>query len=147
MNKFYNYLLQLNPGDRVVVPKSSINWVQHHAIYLGCDEYGRHLLIENKDGIGVRVVTAETFFIGVTKITRTQKFTPRPGYSRQDLVNYALSKRGRKYHLMTYNCEHFANEVQNRVVKSQQVNVGFGVVAGFALLLMGGAIASRIENK
>lgn len=143
MNKFYQTLNTLRAGDRIVVPKSYLRVVQHHAIYLGV-ENGQHWIIENKEVFGVRVVNAATFFAGVNEITRINPFVPKHGYSRNDLINYALSKKGRRYHLTNYNCEHFANEVQHRVVKSRQADTGVGVaVFGLALLLLGGLSSSK----
>lgn len=129
MRNFLHILATLKIGDRIVVPKSAWEMVQHHAIFIGVKN-GRYQFIENKDGIGVRIVYAETFFIGVDKITRIARFIPKQGYQRNELVKYALSKLGKSYHLLKYNCEHFANEVQNRVVKSKQADRGLG----FALL-------------
>lgn len=136
MRKFLHPLSTLQIGDRVVVPKSNLRMVQHHAIFLGWQN-GNYWIMENKEGYGVRVVTAETFFVGVDQITRIVKFIPKDGYSRQNLSNYALSKKGKAYNLVSYNCEHFANEVQNRVIKSHQSDngVALGVLACLALLV------------
>lgn len=136
MRKFYNTLLTLNLGDRVVVPKSSVRWVQHHAIFLGFQN-GFFWFIENKEGHGVRVLTAEKFFSDVIEITRIERFVPKWNYSREDLVNYALSKKGKAYHITNYNCEHFANEIQHRITKSKQVDIGVGLgLLGLSLLVI-----------
>jgi len=136
MKKFYSTLISLQVGDRVVLPKSGLDLVQHHAIFLGLSN-GHYWFIENKDGIGVQVVDSETFFLGSEKITRIERFQPRAGYSRPDLVEYALSLRGKGYELLKYNCEHFCNDVQHRTVSSNQANigVGIGIAAGLALLI------------
>ncbi len=136
MNKFYSILNQLAIGDRVVVPKSSFNFIQHHAIYLGFYS-GNHWFIENKENVGVRTVTADAFFSGVTQITRTERFKPRPNYSRIDLVQYAMSKLHTPYHLTNYNCESFANDVQYHRIESRQANVGVGLlaIAGIAFVI------------
>jgi hypothetical protein len=146
MNRFYATLISLQIGDRIVVPKSNLDLVQHHAIFIGY-ENGHFWFIENKDGIGVRVVNADVFFTGVQKITRIVPFQPKNGYGRIELVNYALSKKGMRYHLTNYNCEHFANEVQHRVVKSRQADTGVGLALfGLAALLIGG-LASAGSKK
>jgi hypothetical protein len=49
-------LKNLQPADRIVVPKSDLRWVQHHAIYLGKDVDGTDLIAENKFGRGVQIV-------------------------------------------------------------------------------------------
>lgn len=66
--------LNLQPADRIVVPKSDLRWVQHHAIYLGRDENGTDWIAENKIGKGVQIVTAVDFFIDATEITRVEPF-------------------------------------------------------------------------
>ncbi|MFY9307706.1 MAG: lecithin retinol acyltransferase family protein [Bacteroidia bacterium] len=105
VNKF-----NLQPGDRVVVPKSQWQLVQHHALYLGCDDYGNHYMCENVIGIGVRLVSVAEFLNGVTQITRIEKFTGND-YERKAVVQKALSKLGQPYNLINYNCESFVNEV------------------------------------
>jgi len=135
MKRFYNIINSLKVGDRVVVPKSSIRWVQHHAIYLGFQN-GRHWFIENQAGVGVRTIAAEQFFSGVHEVTRVERFKPRWDYTCDDLIQFALSKRGKKYAMLGYNCESFANQVQHGRVKSTQTETGLalGAVAALALL-------------
>ena len=134
--------LRLKPGDRVVMPKSALGMVQHHGIYMGRWS-GHHWFIENKEGVGVRLVKADSFFSGVEKITRIIRFIPKTNYRRIDLFNYALTLRGRAYNLVSYNCEHLANQIQYRVVKSTQSDTGVRLALfGLGLLLIGG-IAGR----
>jgi len=40
------------------------------------------------------------------------------------LVEKALSKLGKPYSLINYNCESFCNDVQYNIIKSAQVSVG-----------------------
>ena len=42
--------LNLQPADRVVVPKSDLRWVQQHVIYLGKDANNKAWFAENKFG-------------------------------------------------------------------------------------------------
>lgn len=146
MNKFYNTLVSLKVGDRVVVPKSHLDLVQHHAIFLGY-ENGHYWFIENKEGIGVRVVNANTFFFDVLKITRIIPFIPKNGYSRNDLVKYALSKVGKKYDLTRYNCEHLASELQHKVVRSKQAETGVFIAVAAILLFIIGILVSSNKNN
>lgn len=143
MERFIYALTSMNVGDRIVVPKSSFDIVQHHAIYLGVHG-GHHWLIENKEGVGVQCVTAQQFFNGVLKITEIRAFTSRLGYSRQDLLRIALSKIGTPYHLVNYNCETFCNEVQYGQRHSRQVNAALGVTL---LILTVAAFASAISSN
>lgn len=146
MKKFLPILGTLQLGDRIVVPKSKLDLVQHHAIYFGFNK-NQHWFIENKEGFGVRVVTAEVFFVGVEKVTRITKFNPRINYTRNHLRDYALSKRGKSYHLWNYNCEHFANDVQHGFAKSTQAETGKGLAAIGIIALVIAGLATLGENK
>jgi len=129
--------LNLKPADRIVVPKSGIRLIQHHAICLGQDKDGRHLIAENKIGIGVGLVTAEDFFKDVIEIIEIKRFIGN-NYQRKLAVQKALNKLGLPYHLIDYNCQHFANEVQYNRIKSEQVDNFFTAikyVSGFLFLV------------
>ncbi len=134
MEKYLLLIAQYNlkVGDRVVIPKSLADLIQHHAIYIGYID-GDYWFIENKDGFGVRTITAREFFNDVKKITRIERFEPRWNYSRSDLVSFALTLRGQKYDLLSYNCEDFCNQVQYGKIESKQVSFAVGV--GVFLLL------------
>jgi molybdate-binding protein len=119
----------------MVVPKSSIRWVHHHAIYLGVQD-GDNWFIENQAGVGVRPITAKQFFSGALEVTRVERFKPRWNYTRDDLVQFALNKRGKKYALLGYNFESFANQVQHGRVKSKQAETGLALGAVAALVLL-----------
>lgn len=140
--KFLPTLATLQIGDRVIVPKSNIRWIQHHAIYIGFVN-GEHRFIENKEGCGVREINASTFFQDVLEITRIERFCPRYNYSRQDLVIYARSLKGRFYNLVSYNCEHVANEIQYRFIKSRQAIVAIGIALVVAII----AVICMIAGK
>ena len=43
----------LEPGDRIIIPKSLLGLVQHHALYLGYNNLGQHLICENVFGVVV----------------------------------------------------------------------------------------------
>lgn len=146
MNKFYNTLISLKVGDRIVVPKSHLDLIQHHAIFLGYEK-GHYWFIENKEGIGVRIVNATTFLYDVLKITRIVPFIPKVGYSRNDLVKNALSKVGKRYELTKYNCEHLASELQHKVVRSVQADTGVFIAAATTVLLIVGALVSTSNNN
>ena len=128
--------LGLLPADRIVVPKSGLRIVQHHAVYLGQNHLGVDLIAENKIGFGVRLVTAGDFFKDVIEVTRIERFNGS-NYERKTAVQKALDKLGQPYHLIDYNCQHFANEIQYNLIKSNQVDglfEGLKVAAGVALV-------------
>jgi len=125
MNKELQIIRELNlePGDRIVVPKSLFGIIQHHALYLGYNSQGQHLICENMIGVGVRLIRVEDFFKHVIHVTRIEKFKGN-NFERKQLVEKALSKLGKPYSLINYNCESFCNDVQHNVIKSGQVSTG-----------------------
>jgi hypothetical protein len=127
--------LNLKPADRIIVPKSGLRIVQHHAIFLGQNDLGQDLIAENKIGFGVRVITAEIFFKDDIEITRIERFKGT-NYERKVAIQKALSKRGLPYNLINYNCQHFASEVQYGKPESEQVKNAFiGLAAIFLISL------------
>jgi hypothetical protein len=124
----------LQPADRIVVPKSDLRWVQHHAIYLGKDDNSIDWIAENKIGKGVQIVTASNFFKDVIEITRIEPFRGTKA-EREKAVVDALALQGRDYDLLQFNCEHYANAVQHKKLISNQVNIGLGL--GIAGVLLG----------
>lgn len=123
----------LEPGDRIVIPKSSLGLVQHHALYLGYDEFEQHLICENVFGVGVILTRVEDFFYFVKSVTRIEKFHGN-NFVRKRVVQKALTRLGKPYSLINYNCESFCNDVQHNIIKSAQVSVGLFV--GFVGLML-----------
>lgn len=131
--------LKLQPGDRVVVPKSQWQLILHHALYLGYDDLGNHYMCENVIGNGVKLTKVNEFFNGVKEITRIEKFSG-DNSNRKSVVQNALSKLGQPYNLINYNCESFVNDVLHRNSHSKQV----ANIAGlFALAILIGVIAGK----
>ncbi|HPM32216.1 MAG TPA: lecithin retinol acyltransferase family protein [Chryseolinea sp.] len=121
---FYN----LKPGDKIVVPKSWMQVIQHHVIYLGQNHLGVHLIAENAVGSYVRVIAVDQFFQENPRVTRIDRFSGN-NVQRRLAIERALKKLGQPYDLINFNCEHFANYVQKGVLKSDQV--------GWGILLLG----------
>lgn len=122
----------LKPADRIVVPKSGFQIVQHHALYLGYDEHGQHWIAENKIGIGVTVTRVNNFFRENPNVTRFEPFYGS-AEERKAAVQRALLQHGKPYSLINYNCEHFVNHAVHGKSYSSQAAVG--VLAGMALLV------------
>lgn len=129
--KFYD----LKPGDKVEVPKSNFNLVQHHTVVLGQDFQGQDLMAENVAGSYVRIITAADFFLANPRITR---ITPFVGSSldRRVAIQRALEKVGSPYDLINFNCEHFANYVQSGKATSDQVSWGLLILGILAIALL-----------
>lgn len=127
MNKFIRQH-RLLPGDEIVLPKSLFNLVQHHAVYLGQNQSGEDLIIENKIGHGVKLTRAEDFFPADGVVTRINRFQGTPA-QREALVKKAITSLGRSYDLINFNCEHFSNEIRNGSPRSRQVEkIGLGAL-------------------
>lgn len=137
-----NYNLQ--PADRIVLPKKGFPLVKHHAIYLGTDEYGRQLFAENNSTNGVQIVQHNHVFDDINEINEIIKYKGN-NIDRKKAVKYALSLKGTKYDLLKFNCEHYSELVQTGISKSSQLeNVGkFLTVSVF----IGVAYALLSDNK
>ena len=136
-NLHFNYSQHygLKPADRIVIPKSNLRIVQHHAIYLGFDSNNIEWIAENMIGEGVRIVKASDFFISAKEITRIEKFTGTET-QRNDAIKRAIALKGSNYNLLTFNCEHYSNVVQHNKPNSNQVGQGF-VFTILALIVAG----------
>lgn len=128
----YARLYNLEPADCIKNPIFQTGLSQHHSIYLGVDDFGHEWISENHHQQGVRMITAEDFFREGKKYT-FEKF--EGSYTdRVNAVKRALHHLGKPYHLINYNCEHYASYVQSGKAVSRQVeNVFF--LAGAALLI------------
>jgi|ERR1022692_2276869 hypothetical protein len=136
---YYNNIIDQNglqPADRIVAPKSGWEIIQHHAIYWGRDANGADWVIENVVGLGVKYTEFNEFYQRVGKITRIEKFSGNY-WERQDAIQRGVKYIGQPYNVVSFNCEHFANLVQTKEVKSQQMNkVGVGLWLAFAAALV-----------
>jgi hypothetical protein len=133
--KLMNYidLHKLKPGDKIVVPKSWLQVVQHHVIYLGQNHSGVDLIAENAVGSHVHITAANEFFSVNTEITRIERFVGDK-MERRIAIERALKQLGQPYDLINYNCEHFANYVQTGKPISTQV--GWGIFAAIAVVII-----------
>lgn len=133
------YNIQL--GDKVSRLKRGVPVIRHYAVYLGTDEYGRHIFAENNVNNGVQIVLAEDFFRNA-ELVRVES-VGKSWEQRNRSVRFAKQKVGQNYNLINYNCEHFANEVTTGNRVSSQV--GWGV--SLALLVVGGVIINKSRNS
>jgi hypothetical protein len=136
MNNIQKY--NLAPGDEIIVPKSDFNIIQHHALYLGFDENGTDWIIHNTAGLGVSLITAEEFFRICPHINEVRKFYGSNG-ERKLLVQRALSKIGKPYDFINYNCQHFTSEAKTGIPESKQVK---NAITGIAIVMVLGVLFS-----
>ena len=143
MKKYLSYL-NLQPGDRIAIPKSNLRLVQHHAICIGADEYGDEWIAENKVGRGVQIVSADEFFSDINEITRIEPFNGTDE-QRNNAIQYALALEGTDYNLLEFNCEHYANVVQHQQKVSNQVKTG--ILLGIVSVIVGLIISSNNKQN
>lgn len=124
----------LEPGDRLVVPKKGLGIINHHGIVFSNHNSNENYIIENNVNTGVRVISERIFFDGVDKITNIEKFKGN-NYLRNQSMEYAVNRIGSNYDLFKYNCEHFANEIQWKPVESKQVKKVLMVVIILFLII------------
>jgi hypothetical protein len=128
--------LNLQPGDRIIVPLFPTEVTQHHAVYLGINNFEQEIIAENDATEGVRLATSAGFFKQHPKITRIDKFQGNE-FQRQLVIDKAISLLGTQYDLFSYNCEHYANHILHGRPQSQQVRNFWGLCAiGFFTWLL-----------
>jgi len=113
--------MQLLPADVVITPKSIFNIIEHYVIYLGVNQYGQEIYIENDYKNGVQLITGETFCFKNSVAKRVRRFEGDET-QRYWAVERAKSLLTSKYDLANFNCENFANFVQLGTSFSTQVN-------------------------
>lgn len=131
------YLNTLKPCDRLVLPKSNIGIIQHHVIYVGKDNLGNRLYIENAIDRGVQLISEDYLFRDGYKVTRIEPFNGSQ-HQRNRAVKAALQMIGTEYDLINFNCEHYANTIQHN--KSYSPQVGNGLMLGLLVLLLGAGL-------
>ena len=122
----------LQPGDRIITPLFQTGLSKHHVIYMGDNHLGMPLFAENRIFKGVQIVDANELLTTVKSIDRIIKFEGNI-YQRNNALEKAYNLVGKEYNLITYNCEHFANEIQTGVASSSQVNNALLIIGGFLL--------------
>ena len=127
----------LATGDRLITEKGPLS--KHHAIFVQIPGQVP-LVAENQAGRGVQYITLEEFIqrAGAGKIL-IQKFEGSE-LEREGIVPRINALLGTQYNLINFNCEHFANLVQNGVASSAQVAVTIvgALIVGIGLLAFGG---------
>ena len=118
----------LRPADRIIETIFATGISKHHVIYLGMDHQGIEWIAENYKFQGVRKIKAREYF--KNKRYTIQRFNGNY-QQRIEAVQRALSKMGEPYDLIDFNCEHYAEYVQNERSTSHQVEL-----AGKILLVL-----------
>lgn len=128
-------------GDRIIRTKGGL-FTKHHAIYIGWQD-GVEWIAENQNGYGVRYLSAQEFWrrgkiIAIERFRGTEE-------ARVAIIPRINSMLGTAYNLLTYNCEHFANEILNYRPTSTQVKVAGGTAVLAVLAYM--SYSKQDNNK
>lgn len=107
----------------------------HYAIYVGpCGPYGEDVVHNEKGG---RVVFAYFHDFADGRDVEVAQRAARSWEEREAIVRRAISLLGRRYDLVNFNCEHFANYAIAGVLRSETIAalvalafVGIGLWAG-----------------
>lgn len=141
----YSSKYGLQPADRIIEPIFQTGISKHHAIYLGRDQNGVEWVSENYKFKGVRCVRAVDYFKNDQGFHIT-KFQGAWG-ERVSAVKRALSLLGKPYDLIDFNCEHYAEYVQNGIAKSNQVDTVVEVVKTAVVVVLGIGIINYLVNE
>ena len=115
-------------GDRIVVPKSRWEIIQHHAVFFG-NVNGEAMVAENKEGRGVVLTPLDVFLADAVQITRVHPFTGT--YQQQAIMmDRVVARLRRTYDRWNYNCEHFVNDVLHFRVESRQSDIAKAILGG-----------------
>lgn len=127
-------------GDRLVRTKNGI-FSKHHVLYVGYWN-NEHIIAENQINAGVRYITLQQFLNEGTLDRVEYNNFSQP--SQRQIINSINKKIGSKYSLLSYNCEHFVNEILTGVSKSKQIENGIAVGIGVTLCLL--AIGKKSDS-
>jgi len=133
---FFVRINNLKPGDVIKAKKGKIGLLNHYIVYLGFSGI-KHKFAANMAGRGVDWLSEEEL------AQLSQKYKPvdirrfqGSEYARQAAIVRAVrSMKKKTYHLLTYNCEHLANYVQNGIEHSTQTQLFGGGLATAGILV------------
>lgn len=132
-------------GNRIVVPKSGWNMVQHHALFFG-NVNGEAMVAENKEGHGVILTRLDQFLAEAGRITRVEPFLGT--YQQQAFIMDRVNARfGRRYDEWNYNCEQFVNDVLHGRVESRQADIGKVILGVVTVAAIGYGIAKLMGRR
>lgn len=130
---------RLGIGDRLVRTKGGI-FTKHHVLYMGVWQ-GQHLIAENQVGHGVRYLPLNQFLSeGILDRVEYYDYCEN---SQTVIIDRVNKKVGTGYDLLTYNCEHFVNDVLKGVAESKQIKNAMALLIGFTLC----ALAFKSSNE
>lgn len=119
----------LQIGDRLVCGKGV--FTKHHGVYAGIHD-GIAWAAECQVNVGVRYLPLAEYLKGnAVNLVRIERF-----YGDSSIIISRIdSVIGTPYHLLEFNCEHFAEYIQTGIVRSKQVETAFLALGAAALLI------------
>ncbi len=126
----------LRTGDRIITEKGPLS--RHHSIVVAFPG-SVPLIAENLAGRGVQYITLEDFLQRTGSSKMWIQGFPRSEAARDGVVAQINALIGNPNNLVSFNCEHFANLIQNGVAVSKQVDAAIlgAAVIGIGLLAFG----------
>ena len=103
--------------------------LNHYIVYVGNNTFVGNL----SDGVKELHYNELMNLLQDYEPTRVRRFSGSY-FQRNQAINRAYSKLGKKYSLINFNCEHFANWVQFGKIESSQVTTGFVILASAIFL-------------
>ncbi len=132
-------------GDRIVVPKSGLEIIQHHAVFFGMAN-GEALVAENKEGRGVILTPLDLFLADAGRITRIEPFSGT--YQQQAVImDRVVARLHRPYDQWNYNCEHFVNDVLLFRAESRQADIGRSILGGVVIAAAAYGIVQLVGRR
>jgi hypothetical protein len=128
---------RLEPADVVIAKKRGWYVWDHYIVYMGLI-HGRMRFIANDMNGGVRYFDEHEVekLIVQFEPTQVRKFKGNP-WERQKALQRAEGEIGKKYNLISFNCEHLANYIQyTRRESPQAVNWVTSIAALVVLILL-----------
>ena len=126
--------MNLRPGDVIITPKNIfLKIIEHYLVYLGINQFGQEVYIENDYRNGVQCITDEHFCFKNPAFKGIRRFTGDET-QRYWACERAKSLLSAKYDLARFNFENFANYVQYGKSFSIQVNAANSTFITWAIL-------------
>lgn len=126
---------KLRVGDAIRIERFGYN---HVGVYVGQRRGIEDAVVHNDKGIGVVLCTLSQFADG--KVLHLHNASQGNEFEREQIAERALSLLGKKFDLITFNCEHLVNYAQNRNAESPQMQTAAGgvfIVGLLSLLFLG----------
>lgn len=128
--------LDLRTGDVIRVGQNPFGILTHYLVYVCTDNWGQQIFALNTPDRNVHYASTyqlvcdhniEAYHL------KSVRRAPNGGIPLGLLQNRVGSQQGKRYDLVSYNCEHFANMAQYGNATSLQTNWGILALVGLAV--------------